>query len=86
MGREGRGGRGEQGHKKEDLIDGVVVTEDSQTDSDSQTLFSAVDSQCLCICVEKEAISGGLGACSDSPDTVITKLYLKTISWIEQRF
>lgn len=36
-----------QVHKREGLIDGEVASEDSQTLSDSQTLFSTVDSQCL---------------------------------------
>lgn len=39
--------------RRDGLIDGEVVSEESQTDSESQTLFSIVDSQCLHVYVKK---------------------------------
>lgn len=44
----------QQGHKREALIDGEVVTGDRRTDADSQTLFSTVDSQCLYVYVKRK--------------------------------
>lgn len=48
-----------QGQKRRGLIDGEVVSEDSQTDSDSQTFFSIVDSQCLYICEKQKQWTEG---------------------------
>lgn len=78
----------QQGHEREALIDGEVVTRDRRTDADSQTLFSIVDSQCLYICVKRKRWTVGRGLvqslqpAKDTIVTVIIQLQSRTISWV----